>query len=111
MKQLVFYRTESGNEVVLNALKKLPAEDRKKIGEDLRVVQFAYPVGPPLCRPLQGRLWEVRSSLPSRREYRLICIYDPQTDTIVVLNGFVKKTRKTPLNEINLARSRCKKLE
>jgi phage-related protein len=111
MKQVVFYRTESGNEVVLNAIKKLSAEDRKKIGEDLRVVQIAFPVGPPLCRPLQGRLWEVRSSLPSRREYRLICTYDSQTDTIVVLHGFIKKTQKTPPNQINLARSRCKKLE
>src|SRR5205085_5746108 len=32
---------------------------------------MAGPVGLPLCRPLSGGVWEVRASLPSKREARV----------------------------------------
>lgn len=111
MKKVVFYRTDTGKDVVLDEIRKLSEDDRKKVGEDLRFVQIGYPVGPPQCRPLRKGLWEVRTSLPSGSKYRLICTYDSATETIVVLNGFVKKTQRTPASEIDLATDRRKKLE
>src|SRR5215210_4247599 len=69
---VVFYCTSGGAEPVLEWLRSLPAEDRRAIGTDLTTVQFGWPIGMPLCRPLGEGLWEVRSSLPSRRIARLL---------------------------------------
>jgi phage-related protein len=60
----------------------------------------------PLVKSLGGGLWEVRSSLPSNKEARALIVVDE--DGIVVLHGFIKKTQKTPLNELQLARKRMK---
>ena len=60
----------------------------------------------PLVKSLGDHLWEVRSSLPSRREARIVFIADDKG--ILVLNGFIKKTQKTPKAEIELARKRMK---
>ena len=37
---VVFFRTENGREPVRKWLKALDRDDRKKIGEDIKVVQF-----------------------------------------------------------------------
>src|ERR1700760_3333987 len=69
----VFYRSTGGTEPVLDWLRSLPAEDRRVIGTDLATVQFGWPIGMPLYRPLGSGLWEVRGTLPSRRIARLLC--------------------------------------
>lgn len=95
-------------EPVRDGLKGLPREDRKVIGMDLTRVQFRWPVGMPLCRPMGAGLWEVRSDLPSERIARvLFCTYD---DCLVALHGFVKKTQKTPDADLKLARKRMKEI-
>jgi phage-related protein len=67
-------------------------------------VQFRWPVGMPLCRPLGAGLWEVRSNLPSNRIARVMfCFRDGH---LVALHGFIKKTQKTPADELELARKR-----
>ena len=58
-----FFRLDSGREPVREWLKKLNLEDRKIIGEDIKDVEFAWPIGMPLVRGLGDGLWEVRSSL------------------------------------------------
>ena len=58
-----FYRSDSGREPVREWLKSLETEDRKAIGEDLKDVEFSWPIGMPRVRPLGHELWEVRSSL------------------------------------------------
>jgi len=103
---VVFYRTSSGTEVVRDWLQDLEAEDRQAIGLDLMRVQFRWPVGMPLCRSLKDGLWEVRTTLPSKRIARtLFCIHD---EAIIVLSGFIKKTQKTPDDELALARRRMR---
>lgn len=106
MFQVVFYRTASGNEVVLNFLRNLSEEDRKRAGEDLKVVQIGYPIGLPVCRPLKDGLLEVRTSLPSRRELRLLFTFDRRHQCLVVLHAFIKTTRTTPKGDLDLARKR-----
>lgn len=46
-----FYRTESGREPVREWLKGLDQEDRRIIGEDIKDVEFSWPIGMPLVRP------------------------------------------------------------
>jgi phage-related protein len=106
---LVFYRTPAGSEPVREWLKDLPPEDRKTIGQDLRRLQFRWPVGMPLARPLGKGLWELRSNLSGGTISRMIfCFHQGE---LVVLNGFVKKTQQTPRNELDLALDRKKELE
>jgi phage-related protein len=103
-----FYRTATGREVVREWLKDLDKDDRSVIGKHILMVQRTWLIGLPLCRSLGHNLWEIRSSLPSSRIARVIfCFYDGQ---IVLLNGFIKKTQKTPANEIDLALARLKEI-
>lgn len=106
---LVFYRTASGNEPVRDWLKELDRDDRLEVGGDLQRVQYRWPVGMPLCRPMGGGLWEVRTSLPSRTIARvLICFHD---GLIYALHGFIKKTQKTPPDDLKLAQERMKEVQ
>jgi phage-related protein len=99
-----FYRSDAGREPVREWLKSLDAEDRKVIGEDIKDVEFSWPIGLPLVRSLGRDLWEVRSSLPRGRIARVIfCIAEKQ---IILLHGFIKKTQRTPQSEIDLALKR-----
>jgi phage-related protein len=105
---VIFYRSRVGAEPVRDWLKGLPVEDRQFIGHEIGLVQLGLPVGMPLCRALGSGLWEVRSSLPSNRIARVIfCAIQGK---MVLLHGFIKKTQKTPKDELDLARTRQKEL-
>lgn len=104
--QAVFYRTESGTEPVREWLKELAKEDKKAIGEDIKTVQFGWPLGMPLVCNLGQGLWEVRTKLPNGRIARIIFFMDK--GTMVLVNGFIKKTQKTPITELDLAQKRKK---
>ncbi len=99
-----FYRSDSGREPVREWLKGLDREDRKVIGEDIKDVEFSWPIGMPLVRSLGWGLWEVRSRLPRGRIARVLFCTEP--DCIVLLHGFIKKTQKTPQHDIDVALKR-----
>jgi len=106
---LIFFRTEAGSEPVRAWLRGLPEVERQAIGRDLLRAQWRWPVGMPLCRPLGSGLWEVRTELPTKRTARvLLCLY---RERLVALHGFIKKTRRTPGEDLTLARERQKELE
>jgi phage-related protein len=85
-------------------LKGLAPDERKVLGEDIKEVEFSWPLGMPLVRPLGRELWEVRSSLPRGRIGRTI--FSVEHGGMVLLHGFIKKTQKTPQREIDLALKR-----
>jgi phage-related protein len=102
---VVFFQTEAGHEPVRSWLQELPKEERKAIGEDILTVQFAWPIGKPLVDAFGGGLWEVRSRLKGKIVRTLFIIHDEE---IVLLHGFIKKDRKTPKPELDLAKKRMK---
>ena len=105
---LVFFQTTAGNEPVREWLKELPQEDRQAIGQTSSVCSTARPVGMPLARPLGQGLWEVRTNLAGNRIARVIfCFHEHE---LVALSGFIKKSRKTPQGELDVARARVKEL-
>jgi len=106
---VVFYRTPGGAEVVRDWLRSLDDADRQAVGLDLMRVQYRWPVGMPLCRALGDGLWEVRTSLPSNRIARVL--FSVQQGRILVLHGFIKKTQKTPADDLTLARRRNREFE
>ena len=61
-----FFRTDAGAEPVREWLKALPAIDRRTIGEDIKTVQFGWPLGMPLVDHLGADIWEARIRLGNR---------------------------------------------
>ena len=104
----VFYATRHGNEPVREWLLSLDETDRRAIGFDIATAEFGWPIGMPLCRSLNNGLWEIRSSISSQRIARVI--FTVIDERIVLLNGFVKKTKRTPISELNLALKRKNEL-
>ena len=102
-----FYATELGAEPVREWLKLLPAIDRKVIGEDMKTVQFGWPLGMPLVRNMGGGIWEVRIRLENRIA-RVLFVLDGST--MVLLHGFIKKTQATSQQDLELAKDRLKQL-
>jgi len=101
-----FYRSAGGREPVREWLKSLDPPARKIIGEDIKDVEFSWPIGMPLIQSLGEGLWEVRSNLPGNRIARtLFCVTRKE---MVLLHGFIKKTQKTPTHDIQLALKRAR---
>lgn len=100
----IFYRTEAGGEPVREWLRAMSPEDRRRIGEDLKTIEFGWPVGMPLCRSVGGGLHEVRTDLSGNRTARIF-FYIDRLQRLVVLHGIVKKARKTPAEDLALARA------
>ena len=106
--EVVFYKTESGNEPVREWLKGLPRDDRRTIGEDIKTAQYGWPLGMPLIRKMGRGLWEVRSNV-STGIARVI--FTVKGAVMILLHGFVKKSQKTPPNELETARRRLNNVE
>jgi phage-related protein len=103
-----FYQLPSGREPVRDWLKGLSSADRKIIGEDIKDVEFSWPMGMPLCRALGKGLWEVRSDLTGGRiAWVLFCIHEGK---MVLLHAFIKKTQKMPDADLEIAIKRKKEI-
>jgi phage-related protein len=98
-----FFKTPAGNEPVRDWLKKQTGEDKKAIGEDIKAVEFLWPLGYLQVTKLDKDLWEVRTNLADR-----ICrvFFTVITDFMVLLHGIIKKDQKTPKQDVELAKKR-----
>jgi phage-related protein len=105
---LAFWKSAAGREPVRDWLKSLTRTEKHVIGRDIAKVQFGWPIGLPLCRALSGGLWELRSSLPSKKETRVL--FGFHDGVLIALHGFIKKSRTTPADDLALARQRLKEL-
>ena len=99
-----FYRTSGGREPVKEWLRGLELAARRAIGNDLRTVQYGWPLGMPLVRSLGDGLWELRSSIPQGIARVIFLVSD---GILVPLNGFIKKSGRIPKHELSLARQRA----
>jgi phage-related protein len=106
---VLFYRTKASNEPVREWLLGLDEIDRKTIGIDIKTVEYGWPIGMPVSRPLGKGLYEVRSNISNKRIARVI--FTIVDHYMILLNGFVKKTQKTPKEEIDLALKRVKDIK
>jgi phage-related protein len=107
----IFFRTEGGSEPVRDWLKALPySDDRKRIGEDIKTVEFGWPIGMPVCRPLGKGVYEVRTGLMNNRIARVL-FYIDRKNRMVLLHGFIKKTRTIPAVDLGLAQRNKEKHE
>ena len=106
--RVAFYRTASGREPVREWLRSLDRESKKIIGDDIKTVQFGWPLGMPVVGNLGTGLWEVRSHL---KDGIARVVFVAEEGLMVMVHGFVKKSRKTPRRELEIARRRAAKLK
>ncbi|WP_211232864.1 type II toxin-antitoxin system RelE/ParE family toxin [Desulfatirhabdium butyrativorans] len=103
-----FYRTPAGNEPVREWLKSLAVDDRQMIGNDIKTVEYGWPIGMPVAKPLGDGLYEVRSDISDKKIARVI--FTIVEDKMILLNAFIKKSQKTPKEEVELAKKRKKEM-
>lgn len=105
----VFYASISGREPVKEFFKKeLSFSEMEKIYTSIRTIERAWPLGKPLVDHIKGNLWEIRCNLNNRIVRVLFANIENE---MVLLHGFIKKTQKTPQEEIKLAEKRIKEYE
>ena len=105
----LFYQNVNGKKPVREWLLSLDEEDRKIVGKDIKTVEYGWPIGMPVCRKLESKLYEVRSDISHKRIARVL--FTVVDEYMVLLHGFVKKTQKTPGQDLDLARKRKKDIQ
>jgi phage-related protein len=102
-KRVIFYKTVEGKCPVQDFLDSLHGKAAQKVAwvlsllEDLEVVPSTY------FKKLVGseEIWECRIQLASNA-YRIFCFFE-ENSVVILTHGFVKKTQKTPQQEIERA--------
>lgn len=106
--KVIFYQSKNNNEPVRDWLKSLSREDMRRIGTEIKTVQFGWPLGMPLVRKMESNLWEVRVNLDQKIARILFTVQD---DLMILLHGFIKKSQTTPQNELLIAKKRLANLQ
>ncbi len=105
MFQLLFYETEDGKQPVLEFLGSL---DNRMAAKLIGLMEILEEKGPelrmPYSRHLDDGIFELRCVFGNNITRTLFFFYVGKK--IVVTNGFIKKTQKTPAKEIKLAKTR-----
>jgi len=78
-------------------------EEKRQIGEDIKTAQIGWPMGMPLIKKIDKDLWEVRTRL-EQGIARVFFTVDGEY--MILLHGFIKKSQKTPQNELKTAMTR-----
>lgn len=110
--QLYFYKTSSGKEIITEFIDSFPNKTVDKIRSDIKLLkQYGLSllstskikriVGP-------NNLYELR--IKTFVQIRLLFVF-VTPDIFLIVHGFVKKTNKTPVKEINLALGRIKEFD
>ena len=105
------WSVETLNETVGQELQSLPVDMRARFS---RICHLIFAVGldrmgAPHVRHLSGPLWEMRMSGKAGIS-RALYVANREERRVVVVRAFVKKTKKTPRREIDLALRRAKEL-
>lgn len=99
MFNIDFYRTENEKCPIVDFLDSLPNKLGAKAIRDLDVLsEKGNALREPYSKPIEGGIFELRISA-SRDEARIFYFFLIESK-IILTNGFIKKTQKTPRKEI-----------
>ena len=109
MNEVIYYERESGGSPVVEFLVELPEKHRSKALRQIDLLmEFGRDLREPFAKHIEGKefrgLWELRIKFAS--DISRIFYFAPIGDKFVLLHGFVKKTDKTPVNELETAKRR-----
>ena len=103
-----FFKTENENQPCRDFILSLSQDDKREVGAKIFEVQKGFPMGLPLVRKMATDLWEIRADISDG-----ICriFFTIMGGTLILLHGFVKKSQKTPQNELKTAENRLKQFK
>jgi phage-related protein len=102
-----FFASGAGRQPVRDWLMALDRGDRKRIGRALMTLEFGWPVGMPLSRPMGHGLHELRATISRGRAVRVF-FYIDREQRLILLHAITKTTRVTPKDDLDLARRRMR---
>lgn len=98
-----FYRTLSGKEPVREFLDSLPGKLASKAISKIELLkEYGYRLKEPDTKKVSDEIWEIRVKQSSNIVRIFYFFFDG--DKAILTNGFVKKTNKTPIREIEKAK-------
>lgn len=105
MREIIFYKTRGGKRPVAEFLDSLNSKQAKKVTWVLNLNETMDQVPKEYYKKLTGtdEIWEVRVQFASVI-FRILGFNDE--NKLVLTNGFVKKSQKTPRREIDIAEQR-----
>ena len=107
MGKVFWYTTDSGRSPVEEGIDDLSLPDQAKIYAYIeKLEEFGYRLGVPFVKSIEGKIKELRIPV-SPGQYRIFFFFHCRED-FFLLHGFLKKTQKTPLKEIDVARKRMR---
>lgn len=102
MYDIKFYRKENGQAPALKYIESLSPKLRAKTQRSVMLLEEYGPVlGEPDSKKLDDQIFELRTSFGS--DTGRVLYFFVTGKTIVLTNGFLKKTNKTPRGEIKRA--------
>ncbi|SMN00001.1 hypothetical protein, phage-related [uncultured Candidatus Thioglobus sp.] len=75
------------------------------------IEKYGANLGKPHTQYLGSKLFEIRAKGREGIGRSIFCYEDNKTKEIIILRSFIKKTQKTPKQEITIALKRQKELE
>ena len=101
------YEKENRECPVLDFIQSVPPKHRAKIEREIDLLEeFGINLTYPHTRKIEGEnyrgLWELRIQFAS--DISRIFYFIHLGNTFILLNGFLKKTNRTPANELELAK-------
>lgn len=107
MKEIKFYKTQSGRIPVKEFLDSLSSKHTQKVAWVLELIERLNQVPVQYFKKLKNTddIWEVRARVGSNT-FRLLGFIDNNDEFVILTNGFAKKSQKTPKKEIKLAEQR-----
>ena len=101
--EVEFYETESGDQPAKEFLLSLDKKMRAKMADTISILQDnGYELREPYSKHLSEGIFELRAKVGSDITRVLYFFYVDQY--MILTNGFVKKTQKTPARELDRAK-------
>lgn len=107
--KIFFYKTPAGNSPIEKFIDGLSLDDQARFLEVIdEIEKHGLSASRLIFKPLEGKLWEIKFSTSSAG-YRVLYVMI-EKDLMIWLHGFIKKTQKTPKQDLDLARKRLKEV-
>lgn len=101
--EIVFYKNDKGEKPVEDFLDSLNDKMRAKMLLSIRIVrEKGYQTRMPYSEELEDGIFELRAKVGS--DISRVLYFFVVGRKIILTNGFIKKTQKTPKSEIELAK-------
>lgn len=99
-----FYLTAAGANPVVKYLDGLDGKDATEVFASLRYIEIHGLDGSVVCRPISGKLWELKVS---QQRVFYVVVSGPE---VVLLHAYKKQGQKAPRGEIEVALKRMKEV-